>query len=184
MYGCKSWTIKKAEHRRFDAFELWCWRRFLRVPWAARSKQSVLKGIKPEYSLEELIWSGSSNTLTTWLGPDAGKDWEQEERKMRWLDGITRDLVGEPGEPTLWFVMWGSPVPTMETKMQPAEMVGWRQGSVQCTDMKRPGRSRGDSLPTAGWGGGPISRRSTSGAPTALTLVLTLAWLTKIWEGT
>ena len=92
MYGCKSWTIKKAEHRRFDAFELWCWRRFLRVPWAARSKQSVLKGIKPEYSLEELIWSGSSNTLTTWLGPDAGKDWEQEERKMRWLDGITHSI--------------------------------------------------------------------------------------------
>ena len=53
MYGCKSWTIKKAEHRRFDAFELWCWRRLLRVPWTARrSNQSILKKISPEYSLE------------------------------------------------------------------------------------------------------------------------------------
>ena len=56
MYGCESWTIKKAEHRRIDAFELWCWRRLLRVPWTAnRSNQSILKEIKPEYSLEELM---------------------------------------------------------------------------------------------------------------------------------
>ena len=55
MYGCESWTIKKAEHRRIDAFELWCWRRFLRVPWTARrSNQSILKEISPEYSLEGL----------------------------------------------------------------------------------------------------------------------------------
>ena len=56
MYGCESWTIKKAEHRRIDAFELWCWRRLLRVPWTARrSNQSILKKINPEYSLEGLI---------------------------------------------------------------------------------------------------------------------------------
>ena len=56
MYGCESWTIKKAEHRRTDAFELWCWRRLLRVPWTARrSNQSVLKEISPEYSLEGLM---------------------------------------------------------------------------------------------------------------------------------
>ena len=56
MYGCESWTIKKAEHRRIDAFELWCWRRLLRVPWAARrSNQSILKEIRPEYSLEGLM---------------------------------------------------------------------------------------------------------------------------------
>ena len=56
MYGCESWTIKKAEHRRIDAFELWCWRRFLRVPWTARrSNQSNLKEISPEYSLEGLM---------------------------------------------------------------------------------------------------------------------------------
>ena len=56
MYGCESWTIKKAEHRRIDAFELWCWRRHLRVPWTARrSNQSILKEISPEYSLEGLM---------------------------------------------------------------------------------------------------------------------------------
>ena len=56
MYGCESWTIKKAEHRRSDAFELWCWRRLLRVPWAARrSNQSILKAVSPEYSLEGLM---------------------------------------------------------------------------------------------------------------------------------
>ena len=56
MYGCESWTVKKAEHRRIDAFELWCWRRLLRVPWAARRcNQSILKKISPEYSLEGLM---------------------------------------------------------------------------------------------------------------------------------
>ena len=55
MHGCESWTIKKAEHRRIDAFELWCWRRLLRVPWTARSNQSILKEINPEYSLEGLM---------------------------------------------------------------------------------------------------------------------------------
>ena len=55
MYGCEIWTIKKAECRRIDAFELWCWRRLLRVPWIARSNQSILKEINPEYSLEELL---------------------------------------------------------------------------------------------------------------------------------
>ena len=56
MYGCESWTIKKDEHQRIDAFELWCWRRLLRVPWTAwRSNQSILKEISPEYSLEELM---------------------------------------------------------------------------------------------------------------------------------
>ena len=53
MYGCESWTIKKAEHRRIDAFELWCWKRLLRVPWTARSNQSILKEISPEYSLKD-----------------------------------------------------------------------------------------------------------------------------------
>ena len=57
MFGCESWTIKRAEHRRIDAFELWCWRRLLRVPWTARrSNQSILKEINPEYSLEGLMW--------------------------------------------------------------------------------------------------------------------------------
>ena len=87
MYRCESWTIKKAEHRRIDVFQLWCWRRLLRVSWTAwRSNQSTLKEIDPEYSLEGLIWN--SNTLATWCeelklvgkDPDAGKDWGQEEK--------------------------------------------------------------------------------------------------------
>ena len=66
MCGCESWTIKKAEHWRIDAFELWCWRRLLRVPWTARrSNQSILKEMRPEYSLEGLILSWNSNTLAT-----------------------------------------------------------------------------------------------------------------------
>ena len=66
IYGCESWTIKKAEHWRIDAFELWCWRRLLRVPWTARrSNQSILKEISPEYSLEGLMLKLNSNTLAT-----------------------------------------------------------------------------------------------------------------------
>ena len=67
MYGCESWTIKKAEHIRIDAFELWCWRRLLRVPWTARrSNQSILKEISTGCSLEGQCWSWNSSTLTTW----------------------------------------------------------------------------------------------------------------------
>ena len=95
MYGCESWTRKKAECRRIDASELWCWRKFLRVPWAARrSNQSILKEISPEYSLE--YWSWTSNTwpadAKNWLiskDPDAGKEWRQKEK------GTTEDkMVG------------------------------------------------------------------------------------------
>ena len=67
MYGCESWTIKKAVHWRTDAFELWCWRRLLRVTWTARrSNQFILKEITPEYSLEGLIWSWNSNIFVPW----------------------------------------------------------------------------------------------------------------------
>ena len=67
MYGCESWTIKKVEHQSTDAFELWCWRSLLRVPWnARRSNQSILKEVSPEYSWKDWYWSCSSNTLTTW----------------------------------------------------------------------------------------------------------------------
>ena len=66
VYGCESWTIKKAEHQRIDAFELWCWRRLLRIPWTARrSNQSILKEISPEYALEGLILKLKLNTLAT-----------------------------------------------------------------------------------------------------------------------
>ena len=82
MYGCESWTVKKAERQRIDAFELWCWRRLLRVPWTARRcNQSILKEISPEYSLEELMLKLKLHTLATnaknqLIGedPDAGKD--------------------------------------------------------------------------------------------------------------
>ena len=68
MYGCKSWIIKKTEHQRIDAFDLYCWRRLLRDPWTARrSNQSILKKINPEYSLEDWCWSWSSNPLATWF---------------------------------------------------------------------------------------------------------------------
>ena len=67
MYGCESWTIEKAECQRIDAFQVWCWRRLLRVPWTARrSNQSILKEISPGCSLERLMWSWNSNTLATW----------------------------------------------------------------------------------------------------------------------
>ena len=104
MYGCESWTIKKAEHWRIDAFEVWCWRRLLRVPWTARrSNQSILKEISPEYSLEGLmlkqetpiLWPPSEENWLIEKDPDAGKDWRQEERgqqRMRWLDGIIDSL--------------------------------------------------------------------------------------------
>ena len=106
MYGCESWTVKKAERRRIVAFELWCWISLLRVPWTARrSNQSILKEISPRCSLEglmlklklqyfgHLMWRVDSLEKT-----DAGRDWGQEEKgttedeRMRWLDGIT-DLM-------------------------------------------------------------------------------------------
>ena len=88
MYGCESWTIKKAECRRIDAFELWCCRRLLRVPWTARrSSQSILKEISPGCSLEGLmlklkllLWPPDARRWLIWKDPDAGKDWGQEEK--------------------------------------------------------------------------------------------------------
>ena len=101
MYGCESWTIKKAEHWRMDAFELWCWRRLLRVPWTARrSNQSILKEISPEYSVKglmlklelqyfgHLMWRTDSLEKTLLLGKIKGRKWRGPQR-MRWLDGIT-----------------------------------------------------------------------------------------------
>ena len=89
-YGCASWTIKKAEHRRIDAFELWCWRRLLRVPWTARrSNQSILKEISPEYSLERLMlklklqyFGHLMRRVDSLEKTDARRDWGQEEKGM------------------------------------------------------------------------------------------------------
>ena len=105
MYGCESWTIKKAEHWRIDAFELWRWRRLFTVPWTARrSNQSILKEISPEYSLEglmlklklqyfgHLMWRTDSLEKTLILGKIEGRR-RREWQRMRWLDGITDLMV-------------------------------------------------------------------------------------------
>ena len=104
MYGYESWTIKKAEHRRIDAFELWCWRRILRVPWTARrSNLSILKEISPEYSLEGLLLKlklqyfghlmqrTGSLEKTLKLGKMEGRG-RRGRQRMRWLDGITDSM--------------------------------------------------------------------------------------------
>ena len=103
MYGCESWTLKKAERQRIDAFELWCWRRLLRLPWTARrSNQSILKEISPEYSLEELMLKLKLQSFghlmrrvdslekTLMLGKMEGR--RRRGQRMRWLDGITNSM--------------------------------------------------------------------------------------------
>ena len=110
MYGCESWTIKKAENQKTDAFELWCWKRFLKVPWTARiSNQSILKAISPEYSLERLIlklklqyfghlmWRTDSLEKTLMLGKTEGGG-----------EGDDRGLDGWMASPTRWTWVWAS----------------------------------------------------------------------------
>ena len=104
MYGCESWTIRKAEHQRIDAFELWCWRRLLRVPWTAgRSNKSIAKEISPEYSLEGLMLKlklqyfgplmrrTDSLEKILRLGKIEGRR-RRGQQRMRWLDGITNSM--------------------------------------------------------------------------------------------
>ena len=104
MYGCESWTVNKAEHRKIDAFELWCWRRHLRVPWTARrSNQSILKEISPGCSLDgqmlklklqyfgHLMWRVDSWEKTLMLGGIGGRR-RRGRQRMRWMDGVT-DLI-------------------------------------------------------------------------------------------
>ena len=110
MYGCKSWTIKKAEHQRIDAFELWCWRRLLRVPWTARrSNQSILKGISPGCSLEGLMLKLKLQFLASWCE-------ELTHLKRPWCweslraggEGDDRGWDGWMASPTKWTWVWGN----------------------------------------------------------------------------
>ena len=115
MYSCESWTIKKAEHGRIDAFELWCWRRLLRVPWTAgRSNQSVLREINSEYSLEGLMLKlklqyfghlmGTADSLekSLMLGKIDGRR-RRGPQRMRWMDGITDAMDMNLGK--LWKIV-------------------------------------------------------------------------------
>ena len=125
MYGCESWTVKKAEHRRIDAFELWCWRKLLRVPWTARrSNQSILKEISPGCSLEgmmlklKLQYFGHLMWRVDFIGKDsdAGRDWGQEEK------GMTEDEMAG----------WHHQLDGRESEWTPG--VGDGQGGLACCD--------------------------------------------------
>ena len=122
MYGCRSWTIKKAEHRRTKALELWCWRRLLRVPWTVRrSNKSILKKINPKYLSEELMlklklliwWPPDTKSWLTGKDPDAGKDWRQE----KWL--TEHEISG-----------WHHRLNQCESEQMPGDSEG--QGSLVC----------------------------------------------------
>ena len=134
MYGCETWTIKKAECRRIDAFELWCWRRLLRVPWTARrSKQSILKEISPRCSLEGLIWKLKLQYFGHLMWR-AGKDWGQEEKGTtedemvgwhHWLDGHEFEQglgVGDGQGSVACCSLWGH----KESDM--TEQMNWTEG--------------------------------------------------------
>ena len=143
MYGYENWSIKKAECQRMDAFELWCWRKVLRIPWTARrSNQSILKGISPEYSLEELMLK----LKLQYFGPPDAKNWliwkdlilgkiegrrRRAWQRMRWFDGITDSMnMSLSG---LWQLVWTGR-PGMLQSLGPqesdkTEQLNWVQSS-------------------------------------------------------
>ena len=142
MYGCKSWTVKKDERQRIDAFELWCWRRLLRVPWTARrANQSILKEISPECSLEglmlklklqyfgHLMWRVDSLEKTLMLGGIVGR--RRGRQRMRWLDGITdsMDIVWINSGSLWWREVWRAAihgVAKSRTRLSDWTELNWR----------------------------------------------------------
>ena len=143
MYGCESWTVKKADCQRIDAFELWCWRRLLRVPWSARrSTQSVLKEISPGCSLEGLMlklklqyfWPPHAKSWLIGKDPDPGKDWRQEKKGRtedemagwhHWLDGHGCEWtlgVGDGQGGLACCNSWGRKVSDMTERLSWTEM--------------------------------------------------------------
>ena len=130
MYGCESWIIKKAESKRIDAFELWCWRRLLRVLWTARrSNQSILKEIHPEYSLEGLMLKWNSITLATWWKEliDLKRPWCWARLKAGG-EGNDRGWDGQMASPTQWTWVWVNSGSWWWT---------WRPGMLQSMGLQR-----------------------------------------------
>ena len=124
MYGCESWTTKKAEHWRTDAFGLWCLRRLLRVPWTAkRSNKLILKEISPEYSLEELCWIWNSNTLATWC-----EELTHLKRPGCW----ERLKVGGEGDDRVWDGWMASSIPKPSTWVWVNSGSWWWTGRPAC----------------------------------------------------